>query len=52
MTDDDFSSFALRMTLIEDGTSLVKANTVFSMIVLGFLGVPFKYQGHQDTFPS
>jgi len=37
---------------IEDGTSLVKANSVFLVIILGFLGIPFKYQGHLYTFPS
>ena len=38
--------------IIEDGTSLAKANPAFPMIVLGFLGIPFEYQGHLDTFPS
>jgi hypothetical protein len=38
--------------IIEDGTGLVKANTVFPTIVLGFFGIPFEYQRHLDTFPS
>ncbi len=53
MTDNDFSCFTLRMIfiqedkckwIIKDGTGLVKANTVFPVVVLGFLGVPFEYQ--------
>jgi hypothetical protein len=61
MADNDFPWLTLGMIfiqknksewIIEDCTGLVKTDSVLPLVVSGFLGVPFEYQGHLDTLPS
>lgn len=60
MPDNDFSWLILGMIfiqenksewIVEDCTSLVKADSVLPLVVSGFLSVPFEYQGHLYTLP-